>query len=231
MSETPPSAEQLVALEREARRIYERYEVEVVEGFGFCPWAERARREGEVEVRIVLEDDASLAQDLGPALAAVEAHAARDHVAVGLVVFPRVSMPRDAFARFVAELRERHADAHGRTPPMALAEFHPDAPADLGAAARLVPFLRRSPDPTIQCVRLSVLSELRRGEEGTDFIDLSTTSLAEILARPVKKPLHERVAERNLETVCARGTEAIEAVLADIAADRAAAYARVLGAG
>jgi hypothetical protein len=216
------------ALEREARRIYQRYEVEVVEAFGFCPWAERARKDGEVEVRVVLDDDDALAVDPTPALVAVEAHASAAHVAVGLIVFPRVTWSRDVFARFVARLRELHADAHRRSPPMALAEFHPDAPADLGAAARLVPFLRRSPDPTIQCVRLSVLSALRRGEEGTDYVDLSTTSLAELLARPVRKPLHERVAEMNLENVCAHGVAAIEAVLADIRADRDAAYARVL---
>jgi hypothetical protein len=218
------------ALEREARRIYARYEVEVVEAFGFCPWAERAREDGEVEVRVVLDDDDALALDPTPALAAVEAHASHAHVAVGLIVFPRVTWSREVFARFVARLRELHADAHGRSPPMALAEFHPDATADLGAAARLVPFLRRSPDPTIQCVRLSVLSALRRGEEGTDYVDLSTTSLAELLARPVRKPLHERVAELNLENVCAHGVAAIEAVLADIRADRDAAYARVLAA-
>lgn len=216
------------ALEREARRIYQRYEVEVVEAFGFCPWAARAREDGEVEVRVVLESEEELADDPRPALEAVEAHAARANVAVGLVVFPRVTSSRELFTRFVARLRELHADAHGRSPPMALAEFHPTAQADLGAAARLVPFLRRSPDPTIQCVRLSVLSALRRGEEGTDYVDLATTNLQELLARPVRKPLHERVAEMNLATVRERGIDAIEMVLADIAADRAAAYARVL---
>lgn len=220
--------ERAAALEREARRIYERYEVEVVEAFGFCPWAERARQEGQVEVLVVLEDDDALAADPSAALTAIEAHASRAHVAVGLVVFPRLAASRELFGRFVARLRELHADAHGRSPPMALAEFHPDAPADLAAPARLVPFLRRSPDPTIQCVRLSVLSALRRGEEGTDYVDLSTTSLAELLARPVRKPLHERVAERNFEIVRERGVASVEAVLADIRADRAAAYARAL---
>lgn len=218
------------ALEREARRIYARYEVEVVEAFGFCPWAERARAQGEVEVRVVLEDTDDLTRDPTPAVAAIEAHAAHAHVAVGLVVFPRLDTSREAFARLVATLRERHAEAHHRSPPMALADFHPDAAADLASPARLVPFLRRSPDPTIQCVRLSVLSDLRRGEEGTDYVDLSTTSLAEILARPVRRPLHERIAERNLDTLERVGANAVEAVLADIAADRASAYAEALAA-
>jgi hypothetical protein len=224
----PPACAE--ALEREARRIYARYEVEVVEAFGFCPWAERAREQGEVEVRVVLEDADDLTRDPTPAVAAIEAHAARDHVAVGLIVFPRVETSRETFARLVATLRERHAEAHRRSPPMALADFHPDAAADLASPARLVPFLRRSPDPTIQCVRLRVLSELRRGEEGTDYVDLSTTSLAEILARPVRRPLHERIAERNLETLARVGTNAVETVLADIAADRASAYAEALAA-
>ncbi|MBX3246367.1 MAG: DUF1415 family protein [Myxococcales bacterium] len=226
MTAAPLDAARATALEREARRIYARYEVEVVEAFGFCPWAARARAQGEVEVRVVLDADEPEAEEA--ALVAIEAHAARAHVAVGLVVLPRLPVSARAMARFVARLRERHAAAHGSSPPMALAEFHPDAAADLESPARLVPFLRRSPDPTIQCVRLSVLSELRRGEEGTGFVDLASTNLAELLARPVRKPLHERVAEVNLATVEERGVDAVEAVLADIRADRDAAYARAL---
>ena len=44
----------------------------------------------------------------------------------------------------------------------------------------------------------------------------------------MRKPLHERVAEMNLENVCAHGVAAIEAVLADIREDRDVAYARAL---
>ena len=39
VSETSPLA-------REAIRVYGRYEVEVVEAFTLCPWAERSRRDG-----------------------------------------------------------------------------------------------------------------------------------------------------------------------------------------
>ena len=160
----------------------------------------------------------------------VEAHAAASHVQVGLIVFPRVRWPRARFVEAVARLRERHADAHGGTPPMALAAFHPaPEPVEPAAAeepARLVPFIRRSPDPTIQCVRLSVLEEVRRpSDRGTGFVDLSTVDLAAFLATPPKKPLHERVAARNRDTLRELGLAEAERVLAAIEADRRRSYA------
>jgi hypothetical protein len=66
-----------------------------------------------------------------------------------------------------------------------------------------VPFIRRTPDPTLQLVRASLLDRLR-GEAAAD------------------------VGRANLATVSARGLSALDALLADIRRDRDASYARGL---
>tara|TARA_B100001750_G_scaffold193842_1_gene164963 strand:+ start:210 stop:902 length:693 start_codon:yes stop_codon:yes gene_type:complete len=212
------------ALRAEALRIYGRYQREFVEALGLCPWAVRAREEGHVAVRVVLDDPAAEA-----ALAATEALAADEEVQVGLLVLPRAAYDRSTHEAFVSELREQHAAGHGGSPPFAMAAFHPDAEPDLDHPARLVPFIRRSPDPTIQLVRLTSLEAVRRraGDRGTAFMDLSTLDLAQLLSAPAQPPLHERVADKNRETIAAMGVAEAEAILATIARDRDAAYARV----
>ncbi len=224
-------------LRREALRVYLRYAEEFVEHFNLCPWAERSRREGRVKIEVVLDDESPL--DV------VERFGADQNIEVGLIVMPLGSLADDdtstlldalragqtarAFKKAVARLRERHASTHNGTPPMALAAFHPDAEANLETGSRLVPYIRRSPDPTIQCVRLSVLAEMRRGtDQGTDYVDLSKVNLQELLAKKRRPPLHERVAAQNLEIFQEIGVERAEAVLADIHRDRDESYARLL---
>jgi len=212
-----------VELVREATRIYLRYATEFVEALGLCPWATQAREEGHTRVEVVLGD-------VPDAHAVLDAFSADTGVAVGLLVFPRLGhLSRPEFERRVAALREADQNRHG-SPPMALAAFHPDARADLGTPARLVPFIRRSPDPTIQCVRIAALADVRRPfDAGTDYVDPSTVDLAEFLSRPVKKPLHERVAHANLQTIERVGVEEAERILAAIFADRDATYGHALG--
>jgi hypothetical protein len=169
--------------------------------------------------------------DLEEALAVVHELAGRPDVDIGLLIYPRLSVSREEFARLVRVLGNADDRRWPRGEvPMAMAAFHPDAKAELGDPARLVPFIRRSPDPTLQLVRLEVLNKLRGTEpSGTGFVDpelLARRGLSAI-AGSVRTPLHERVAEDNLETVRRVGVGAIEAILADIRADRDRSYARI----
>jgi len=216
VSETSPLA-------REAIRVYCRYEAEVVETFTLCPWAERSRREGHTR-QLVL--DQPLNSD--ELLVAIDILAADASVEVGFLLFPCCTMPRVEFERFVSILRDRDQQ---RGAVFAAAAFHPDAPADLTDAYRLVPFIRRSPDPTIQLIRRSVLESVRRPSDGgTGYIDpTSITDMVAFFKNPPKPPLHERVAQANLEQVQRVGVAPVEQVLNDIRADRARAYAVVLG--
>lgn len=210
-----------MALTEEALRLYERYQREFVEALGICPWATRARREGRVRPEVVLDADPGVE----PVVDTVRRLGDDPRVDVGLLLFPRVEWPRPRFERFVSDVRE--ADARRGPVVMALAEFHPHAPADPATGPRLVPFLRRTPDPTIQLVRRTLLERVRAGEShGTGFISPAVLDSLK-LTEESRAPLHERVAEANLQTVQQRGLDRVQALLDDIRRDREATYARL----
>ncbi|AKF04688.1 DUF1415 family protein [Sandaracinus amylolyticus] len=209
------------ALVRECLRVYRRYAVEIVETLDFCPYAARCREEGRTREVVVLAREL----DLERALAEVAPLAADTHVEVALMIWPRVRCTRLDLARFVERLRSAHQAAPGGL-VMAMEGFHPDADADVRAPERLVPFVRRTPDPTIQLVRHAVLDRVRRATpSGTAFFDPSRMSFEELLRSPAPRPIHERIAEANHATVQRLTIERVRASMDDILRDRDAAYA------
>ncbi|MDH5671809.1 MAG: DUF1415 family protein [Myxococcales bacterium] len=213
------------SLERQAERIYRRYATEVVEGLGMCPWAAAARAAGEVEVEILSAERPSLEACMG----VLERFGQREQTRIGLLVLPRSSASRAEHARFTARLREADSErcGLGRT-IFALADFHPEVEADTRSAERLVPFIRRSPDPTIQAVRRSALAAVRLGaEQGTSFVDPADLASLDLKTlQPAAAPLNKRVARANLATVEKLGIERVRAMMDDILADRDRSYAR-----
>ena len=213
-------------LRREALRVYERYAVEVVEAFQLCPWARRARLDGQVRTDVLVQP----APDVGLILGQLDEIFRDQRIEVGLILLPRVTWDRHGFRRFVEEVRVGHAAGHAAAralgpPSLAMAAFHPRAPIDLGTAARLVTFLRRTPDPTIQIVRQTALAAVR-GPETSGSVYCApgaVLDLAALAAAPL--PMADRVAESNLATVQRAGAERVEAILDDIRADRDRAYA------
>jgi uncharacterized protein len=182
----------------EALRVNARYVEEVVIGWNLCPWAARAWRGGEVGRRVFVEETLEVA----PILAFIDELCAAPALAIGLAIFPGAVLGDAAFGTFAE--RVRRADRARRPPdartPFLLAAFHPDsgAGADLEDAARLVSFIRRTPDPTLQLVRASLVEALSR--EGRD--------------------LSADIARENLATVTARDPAALGALLDDIRRDR-----------
>ncbi len=208
----------------EAERLHRRYVVEVVEACGLCPWAEGARMQGRTTSAVLLQGDEAGPE---PAIALLDVWAAQPRVDIGFLIFPRMVVGRVAFDEFVARLRSTEA---ARRPPgepaFALAAFHPDADADLHDADRLVPFLRRSPDPCVQAVRLSMLKRVRNAApaEGTQFVDVS--SLEALGDGGGAAPtLRERIAGANRDTVRRIGVAAFAARVEDIHRDRDRTYA------
>jgi len=193
--------------DREVRRILDRYLVEVVEAFGLCPWARSARTSGELVVAILWgEPDA-------PAFAEAATRAFHTPAArVGMVVAPELAVDRLALGR----IRDEVAATLGT---YGVAEFHPEAPVDLTTSARLVPFLRRSPDPMLQLVPLHVLDAVRAPAPMAD-----RARQIEIL-RGAEAPTNvpASIAETNHATVTAHVLD-LEAILDDIAVDRAGSY-------
>jgi hypothetical protein len=208
------------ALVREARRIHERYQREVVERFVLCPFAAKAREDGTTFEIFRLEAEPTLP----PLLADVRA--IPTDVEVAFVIFPRWHVERRALSHFVESLRRAHQSEPGGL-VMTMEGFHPDAEADTSSAGALVPFLRRTADPTIQLTRLSVLERARASTGGTTkYVDPSTIDVAALLAAPVERSLHQRISEANHRTVCEHGAEALSRVYEEIRRDRDESYAR-----
>jgi hypothetical protein len=205
----------------EARRLHRRYLLEVVEACGLCPWAESARNAGKVSDRVVLGRDG----DLASSLAAIDELVAEASTEVAFLVYPRFGGGRAAFDAFAARLRDADAARHplGEV-PFVFAVFHPDAEPDAGDPERLIPFLRRTPDPTLQLVRASVLDAVRSlTTQGTQFVSMA--AFEAIQSGHVSVPLRERIARTNLATVQRMGIEAMRRRLDDIRRDREQSYA------
>lgn len=197
-------------LDREARRLLERYLLEVVERFGLCPWASPARARGEVRVEVVAA---------AAAAAALDRFCADERAAIGLIVMP-------ALHGSMARLRDvRDVLLASRGAEVAIADFHPEAAIDVSNPDVVVGFLRRSPDPMLQAVRHRTLAGLRRS---TPQLSLREQAAA-MAGRAVRRPPDPSadVAAANFSTVRAH-RPAIEAAIADIARDRAATYGRLI---
>jgi hypothetical protein len=205
---------------REAIRVYRRYQIEVVEACGLCPWAERARLDGSVHERVLVQTkDATIE----PSIRAIEDLAREERVQIALLIFPRIGLSRSDFEHFVARVREGDAKRHalGEVPFM-FAAFHPAAVPDLTHAERLIPFLRRTPDPTIQLVRASALERVRASaSQGTQFVDIRSLAAEDFEYTP---PLRERIARANLATVRRMGVDELRRHLDDILRDRDETY-------
>lgn len=205
--------------EHEARRVHERYMVEVVEAFGLCPWARDARSKGRVNVHVTFlttPDPIALAAQVADCMAS-------EATEIGMLLCPLLALTPRAWRHVAAEIRavEQQRNVKQR---IAIADFHPIAAADLTTAERLVPFLRRSPDLMLQIVRIDVLERVRGAhEQGTSYVDpaLLGSLQLEKLASP---SVTERVAQNNLRTI-EREAHAVTAALEDIHADRNRAYA------
>jgi len=196
----------------EARRLLDRYLVEIVETYELCPWAKTSRTAGELAVEFLWGTPTLEAWTEAATRAFVD-----PNIRVAMIVAPELAITRQALHGVRDEVAKRAAT-------LGVAEFHPDATYDGATPARLVPFLRRSPDPMLQCVPLALLDQLRGPPMTVERSEQIAMLVKAGGIEAVKPPLVERIAVQNH----ARVVQAeVEAKLAAIATDRAESYARV----
>ena len=193
----------------EVLRILHRYLTEVVETYDLCPWARTARERGEVGIEILWGTPT-----IDAWVAAAEALFARTGVQVAMVVAPELVIG-------AVDLHTLRGEVATQFRTAGVAEFHPDAPLDLETPARLVPYVRRSPDPLLQFVPLSLLANVRGPSASVDRFH-QAQALGGV-APPPRRDVADRIAEANHETVSAAHA-AITRTLDDIAADRRRSY-------
>jgi hypothetical protein len=198
----------------ETLRLNDRYLLEVVENFGLCPWARATRSEQRLARHVSLQPGDSVSG----AVNQLARWAERLDVEIGLLIFPRLTLGSSDFQRFTSNVIEADARRWGiASSPFALAAFHPRARLRLDRADRLIPYLRKSPDPTIQVVRITALERVRGQETtGTHYVD--PARMHELAWCEPEPALRERIAARNLRTVQQREAE-LRATLAAIHRD------------
>ena len=190
----------------------DRYVQEFVEALHLCPYAKRCRETGKLHRRVLLDPQGALA-------AAREIEALpEDSVEVALLIFPRAAVgsveAARAFEALNLALREGLQAVHEGAPPFYNVAFHPDLPRDLSDAHRAVAFIRRSPDPTIQLVRASVLRAVRgTNTGGSQYVDSSKLTLEQLLAVHSPLGLSDAIAEANLATLRRENPDRVEELL------------------
>jgi hypothetical protein len=206
----------------------DRYLFEFVEALSLCPWARRCRELGRLERRVLLQSGDPISAVVDSALLHVREFAERpaSEVEVGLLIFPNL-IPRlrdgldgaRAFEQLCGAVREAmQTEFANREVPFYCVAFHPDLGIDLSDENRAVRFIRRSPDPTLQLVRVSVLRDARGSQpEPIRFVDASKLSHAELMAIEQPMTLSEKIAKANWDALKREGPEKLRALLDGIA--------------
>ena len=220
-------------------RIHARYLEEVVEGLGLCPFARHSREQGRVHrplVRVHGEHPtpAAVADRIAEV---VEAH---DDAEILLVTFidphRRFDAP-DVFDRFVTAVREDYAARGGAV--WFMVAFHPRLAETIDSTRpltkdTLVPLIRRTPDPVIQCVNAAVLEKARVAAQQAAHRKLLEQHghdpvLRAMIERSVQtdSELSADIARTNFETCgSGDGRAELDRRIAAIAADRDATYGK-----
>lgn len=218
-------------------RIHDRYLTEVVEGLHLCPFARKSREQGRVH-RPILRCDGARPTPAEGAQALADIARAHPDAEIVLITFlgddARLATPQ-TFDTLVRGIREAYK-ALPDTRPFFMVGFHRDggqvSPGDTPPRLTpdsLVPLLRRTPDPVIQCVDTETLERVRAQAQRTAHekmiaeltkIDPALRLLAE-RSIAADSELSADIARANYEAVAkGEGREQLEARIADILRER-----------
>jgi hypothetical protein len=213
----------------EALRANDRYLHAFVEEYSFCPFARGGREAGQTQ-RYVHYADAASPERLVESLVELMLRIAADETqVVAQVILPLIEVEPEAWIHFCDELTALGHARRGGPAVLAFAALHPRLAYSDQNAFAMVPLFRRSPDPTIQWVRLDGLEKIYEGRDSeVRFVD--PAHILEFLrdAPPPRPPLYDRIAETNRKMARRLGLPRVEAMLAGYAADAQRAYQRVL---
>lgn len=225
--------------ESAVQAIHDRYQREVVEGFGLCPFARRSRELGRVHRPVFMVDPERPLDPREVIDRLARLIAEHDDVEIVLLTFALPPAHRwfDAarFERFLVELREVWQSVD-RPRDFYMVAFHPclKAPADRSVTAdSLVPLLRRSPDPVIQCVDASMLDRVRKQaqesarERMLRELEARDPALAQLFARSISPDpeLSGDIARQNFETLGdPAGLARLDAKIVELHTARECAY-------
>ena len=182
----------------------DRYLREFVEALELCPFARKCRETGRLARRVLRGERP------GEATAAAVRElelTSEEQVEVALLIYPEFAGNVHAFEQFRDEVRRSLRLFY-------CVAFHPALPMDLSDANRAVSFLRRSPDPTLQLVRIATLDRVRSGRPaGSVYLDASQLSPDELRKLEPPPSLSDQIAAANLRTLRRHDPVALSALL------------------
>ena len=200
-------------LAREAIRLHDRYQLELIERFALCPWAKHAREANRTQTHVLL-DTPCVPDELAPVL---ERWDTDQSVDVAFVITPKFGDGPEAFARWAASLAALLDDR------FLSALFHPGVDQTAGS----VRFFRQTPDPTVQLVRRARLEEVR-AQDPPHYKDIFTLNIKDLQADRAPKTVAASVIEHNQRVLDREGRDTLQAILDDIYADRDRTYAELM---
>lgn len=201
----------------------DRYILEFVEALNLCPYAKRTREAGRLKREVLLVEGGApgspefvaAATALDDAFRALEALPV-EAIDVGLVILPAlapaIAQDAHAFEALLAAARERMNARHANDPPFYCVPFHPGFAGDLADEHRAVRLIRRTPDPTVQLVRASVLRSVR-GNGTLDYVKTAGLSAAELMAVSAPLSVSDRIAQANLRALRDQAPGRLDALL------------------
>ena len=185
----------------------DRYLREFVEALELCPFARKCRESGRLARRVLrggrpAEATAAAVRDLEAT--------AEEQVEVALLIYPEFAGDLRRFEEFRDEVRRSLRLFY-------CVAFHPELPMDLSDANRAVSFLRRSPDPTLQLVRVTTLDRVRSGRPaGSVYLDPSKLSAEELRSLQPALSVSQQIARANLLTLQRHDAARLASLLADL---------------
>jgi hypothetical protein len=219
----PISDAQREALSREVHRVNDRYLQDFIEEYSFCPFARSGRAKGQTRRYVYYADSESVE----PLLEMMLEVAADPSQVVVQVVLPLLEVGPEEWVKFTKTLTSMGNKRMKDGPVLACAPLHPNLAYLPRNASTIIPLFRRSPDPTIQWVRLDGLEAIYEGRnDDTEFFD--PDKLDSYVLEPAPKPLYDRIAESNFSMAKRLTTDHIEGLLAECVRDGRESYARVL---
>lgn len=173
-----------------------------VEAFDICPFAKTCRERGRLHRSVLTGSGPILQHAVDAAVLALQA--GDPEVEVALLILPEVALEPSEFEAFALSVAQRAAtclQANGLRFAFHVVAFHPRMPFRDDDAFRLVGLMRRSPDPTLQLVRASVLEALK-GHAVEDKLYVAVEDIARLSPEDLAPPrsLSTRIAESNLRT-------------------------------
>ncbi|NNE19888.1 MAG: hypothetical protein HKN10_15560 [Myxococcales bacterium] len=201
------------ALRREALRLHERYQRELIERFSVCPWAKPAREAKRIRAHVVTNASCR-PEELAPVLAG---WADDLSVEVAFVIAPRFTAGSDAFSDWATSLAPLLDHVFLAAP------FHPSPAESVGS----IQFLRQTPDPTVQLVRRRRLEEIR-AQDPPHYADIFELDMQDLKTKKPPQSVAASVVSHNERMIEREGKTEIQVILDDIRTDRERSYARLM---